>query len=60
MLTDKPGRRETQVRKDVIKGGGGVLFFVQSSRVALSQEAVHRIPSEDRDLERKAVPTSLC
>ena len=23
MLTDKPGRRETQVRKDVIKGGGG-------------------------------------
>lgn len=55
MLTDKPGRRETQVRKDVIKGGGAV--FVQSSRVALRQEAEFPL---SRDLERKAVPTSLC
>lgn len=54
MLTDKPGRRETQVRKDVIKGGG---VFVQSSRVALRQEAEFPL---SRDLERKAVPTSLC
>lgn len=56
MLTDKPGRRETQVRKDVIKGGGGAVF-VQSSRVALRQEAEFPL---SRDLERKAVPTSLC
>ena len=29
MLTDKPGRRETQVRKDVIKGGGGAVLCAE-------------------------------
>ena len=30
---------------------------MQSSRGALGQEVVHSIPTEDRDLERKPVPT---
>lgn len=56
VLTDKPGRRETQVRK---AAGRWRLFFVQRPRAALGQEAADRIPTEDRGLEGKQVLTSL-